>query len=84
MQSEELKELLTEMKIMRAELQQLKSAKRRVEMNEGVEMSKDADDQNDEAVEEPTWLCCGKIRTCSSRRRNTAKLFLFMQANQMP
>ena len=56
MQSEELKELLAEMKNMRAELRELKSSGKGVDRPEEVDMSEDNEDQNDEAVEKPTWL----------------------------
>ena len=56
MQSEGLKKLLAEMKNMRAELRELRSSGKEVERPEEVDMSEDNEDQNDEAVEKPTWL----------------------------
>ena len=58
MQAEDLKELLAEMKVMRAELRELKSRQdnRAANVAEEVDMSEDAEDQNEESMEKPTWL----------------------------
>ena len=44
------------MKSMRAELRDLKSSGKGVDRPEEFDMSEDNEDQNDEAVEKPTWL----------------------------